>query len=66
MIRTPLFGKDSIPHHTSAFIALLGTLLFWLILLIAGIFIPAGKTKPKLKTVQIVLASPEKTFEISV
>ncbi len=63
MIRTPLFGKDSIPHHTSAFIALLGTLLFWLILLIAGIFIPAGKTKPKLKTVQIVLASPEKTFE---
>ena len=63
MIRTPLFGKDSLPHHTSGVLGLIGTVILWLLLLLAGILIPAGKNKPKLKPVQIVLSPPEKTFQ---
>lgn len=54
---TPLFGQDSIPQNTSNFLAIAGTILFWLILLIVLLFAKPIEKKPKYKEVQIVLSS---------
>lgn len=54
---TPLFGKDSIPQNTSNFLAIAGTILFWLILLIVLLFARPIEKKTKYKVVQIVLSS---------
>lgn len=66
----PLFGKDSIPHKTSCFFGITGTLLFWIIFSLCMIFIPVNSGKKQLKPVQIVLSSTpviekEKVFENS-
>lgn len=57
---TPLFGQDSIPQNTSSVIAIIGTVIFWLLLLISLIFIKPIEKKPKYKEVQIVLSSTPK------
>lgn len=54
---TPLFGQDSIPQNTSNFLAIAGTILFWLIMLIVLLFVKPIEKKPKYKEVQIVLSS---------
>ena len=54
---TPLFGQDSISQNTSNFLAIAGTILFWLILLIVLLFAKPIEKKPKYKEVQIVLSS---------
>ena len=54
---TPLVGQDSISQNTSNFLAIAGTILFWLILLIVLLFAKPIEKKPKYKEVQIVLSS---------
>ena len=52
----PLTGKDSSPKFTSDFLALAGTVLFWLLLLIVLCIVKPSSNK-KYNQVQIVLAS---------
>lgn len=54
---TPVFGRDSKPQNTSEFVALTGTVLFWLLLFLFLIFARPFAKKPEYKTVQIVLSS---------
>ncbi|MBQ7752684.1 MAG: hypothetical protein IJR80_03385 [Treponema sp.] len=54
---TPVFGRDSNPQNTSEFVAIAGTVLFWLIVLLFFIFAKPFAKKPEFKTVQIVLSS---------
>ena len=54
---TPVFGRDSNPQNTSEFVALAGTVLFWLIVFLFFIFARPFAKKPEYKTVQIVLSS---------
>lgn len=54
---TPVFGRDSKPQNTSEFVALTGTVLFWLLLFLFFIFARPFAKKPEYKTVQIVLSS---------
>lgn len=54
---TPVFGRDSRPQNTSEFVALTGTVLFWLLLFLFLIFARPFAKKPEYKTVQIVLSS---------
>ena len=54
---TPVFGRDSNPQNTSEFVAITGTVLFWLIVLLFFIFAKPFAKKPEFKTVQIVLSS---------
>ena len=54
---TPLFGRDSNPQNTSEFVALAGTVLFWLLVFLFLIFARPFAKKPEYKTVQIVLSS---------
>lgn len=53
----PLFGRDSDPQNTSEFVALAGTLLFWLLAFIFFLFARPFEKKQEFKTVQIVLSS---------
>ena len=54
---TPVFGRDSKPQNTSEFVALTGTVLFWLLLFLFLIFARPFAKKPEYKTVQIVPSS---------
>ena len=54
---TPLFGQDSSPHNTSFILGLIGTGIFWFLLLICALLIKPVQKKPKYKEVQIVLSS---------
>lgn len=54
---TPVFGRDSNPQNTSEFVAITGTVLFWLLVLLFFIFAKPFAKKPEFKTVQIVLSS---------
>ena len=54
---TPVFGRDSDPQNTSEFVAIAGTVLFWLLVLLFFIFAKPFAKKPEFKTVQIVLSS---------
>lgn len=54
---TPVFGRDSNPQNTSEFVAIAGTVLFWLLVLLFFIFAKPFAKKPEFKTVQIVLSS---------
>lgn len=54
---TPVFGRDSNPQNTSEFVAIAGTVLFWLLMLLFFIFAKPFAKKPEFKTVQIVLSS---------
>lgn len=54
---TPVFGRNSKPQNTSEFVALTGTVLFWLLLFLFLIFARPFAKKPEYKTVQIVLSS---------
>lgn len=63
---TPLFGQDSSPQNTSFILGLIGTGIFWFLLLICALLIKPVQKKPKYKEVQIVLSSTpkkEKTAE---
>ena len=53
----PVFGRDSNPQNTSEFVAIVGTIVFWLIAFIFFIFAKPFSKKPEYKTVQIVLSS---------
>lgn len=53
---TPLFGEGSSVSHTSEFLAIAGTVLFWLLFLIFS-FVIKPQPKKKYKEVQIVLSS---------
>jgi len=53
----PLFGPDSSLQNTSEKLSLIGTGIFWLILLICFAVIKPAEKKPKYKEVQIVLSS---------
>lgn len=53
----PLFGQDSQPQKTSSVLALAGTIIVWLVLLVVFIFVKPVERKPKYKEVQIVLSS---------
>lgn len=54
---TPLFGQDSSPQNTSFILGLIGTGIFWFLLLICALLIKPVQKKPKYKEVQIVLSS---------
>ena len=54
---TPLFGQDSSPQNTSFILGLIGTGIFWFLLLICALLIKPSVKKPKYKEVQIVLSS---------
>ena len=57
---TPLFGQDSSPQNTSFILGLIGTGIFWFLLLICALLIKPVQKKPKYKEVQIVLSSTPK------
>lgn len=51
----PVFGKDSSPHITSAFLGLIGTFVFFIFFILAVIFVKPAEKYKKYKEVQIVL-----------
>lgn len=55
-----IFSKDCPVQKQSRYISAAGTAIFWLVLLIVLAVAPSFKPKEKYKTVQIVLAAPEK------
>lgn len=57
MIRQPLFGQDSSPHKTSAFLSLVITVLLWIAMTVVAVVVKPVEKKPKYKEVQIVLSS---------
>ena len=54
---TPLFGPDSNPQNTSSKLGIIGTAIFWLLVLIFLAVAKPLESKPKYKEVQIVLSS---------
>ena len=54
---TPVFGRDSNPQNTSEFVALAGTVLFWLIVFLFLLIAKPFNKKNDFKPVQIVLSS---------
>lgn len=59
MIRLPLFGKDSLPQHTSSFLSLIITFVIWMILLVVFAFIKIPEKEEKYKPIQIVFEQPK-------
>ena len=59
MIRLPLFGKDSLPQHTSSFLSLIITFVIWMILLVVFAFIKFPEKEEKYKPIQIVFEQPK-------
>jgi len=59
MIRLPLFGKDSLPQHTSSFLSLIITFVIWVILLVVFAFIKFPEKEEKYKPIQIVFEQPK-------
>lgn len=57
MIRLPLFGKDSSPHRTSLIIAIIATIVLWVIMLVSCIFINPNDDKEEFEVVRIILDS---------
>ena len=57
MIRLPLFGKDSSPHRTSLIIAIIATIVLWVIMLVSCIFINPNDDKKEFEVVRIILDS---------
>ena len=57
MIRLPLFGKDSSPHRTSLIIAIIATIVLWVIMLVSCIFINPNNDKEEFEVVRIILDS---------
>lgn len=55
-----ILSKDCPVHKQSKYISAASTAVFWVVLLLCMVIVPARKPKEKYKTVQIVLASPEK------
>lgn len=59
MIRLPLFGKDSLPQHTSSFLSLIITFVIWVVLLVVFAFIKFPEKEEKYKPIQIVFEQPK-------
>ena len=59
MIRLPLFGKDSLPQHTSSFLSLIITFVIWMILFVVFAFIKIPEKEEKYKPIQIVFEQPK-------
>ena len=59
MIRLPLFGKDSLPQHTSSFLSLIITFVIWVILLVVFAFVKIPEKEEKYKPIQIVFEQPK-------
>ena len=57
MVKQPLFGQDSSPHKTSAFISGLITFVLWILFVVSSIFVQFKPKVPQYKEVQIVLSS---------
>ncbi|MCR5252880.1 MAG: hypothetical protein K6C98_04100 [Treponema sp.] len=54
---TPVFGRDSNPQNTSEFVAIAGTVFFWLIVFLFLLIAKPFNKKNDFKPVQIVLSS---------
>lgn len=59
MIRLPLFGKDSLPQHTSSFLSLIITFVIWVVLFVVFAFIKIPEKEEKYKPIQIVFEQPK-------
>lgn len=59
MIRLPLFGKDSLPQHTSSFLSLIITFVVWIVLFVVFAFVKFPEKKEEYKPIQIVFEQPK-------